>query len=429
MSVENAIEQLQTYRSASEFRQPIPEENIFSLSFRQELEKTVSEKGTINESQLMKIEKYRNRHLANLKGDQALSVYAVVFQIFKSYESSKDLRHLNIVLKIFERALKLKKLDDQLVQSVKRSIEDQVVKEVNSGSRSIASNRVRLFSERQVNDPVSEFSKCSLQIESKYKVVVFSPNPKSNYTLSVLALLEKSGVEVCAVVVRKLFNLKRIFREFRRDGTRLVNKVYRKLILNDSLRLSPQGRNLSDTINELEIKERSVYEWCKKRNITAFSCNEFNDQTTVEFLTALNYEFAVFTGGGILSMNVLDTAKKGILNCHAGLLPHYRGMDVIEWPVLMNDQDNTGCTVHFMSSGVDQGEMLLTHKLSKKLDIKSARYELESLAPYLQVMALVRYMNEGKSFSQEITEGIHHYVMHPFLFDLAYKNSTLEKSK
>ena len=52
---------------------------------------------------------------------------------------------------------------------------------------------------------------------------------------------------------------------------------------------------------------------------------------------------------------------------HGGL-PLYRGMDVVEWPILMNDFDNIGVTTHFMENGVDTGDILKVKKNSTKIE-------------------------------------------------------------
>ena len=44
------------------------------------------------------------------------------------------------------------------------------------------------------------------------------------------------------------------------------------------------------------------------------------------------------------------------INCHMGILPKYREMDVVEWPFLLGDK-NVG-TCHIMDSGVDTGDIL-----------------------------------------------------------------------
>ena len=39
---------------------------------------------------------------------------------------------------------------------------------------------------------------------------------------------------------------------------------------------------------------------------------------------------------------------------------------------------------------MDEGDIVSIFKLDKRLDVKSARYELESWFPYLQVLSIIR---------------------------------------
>ncbi|MBO2556087.1 formyltransferase family protein [Shewanella algae] len=421
MIINKLLEELEPYMLGNECLKSASGEFIFSESFWQQFEACLVKKGDL-EPFLDKVERFRNVQLKELNKSKFTSVFCLVALIIKAYVALQDLRYLNIALKLLERSLSMGSS-----KGYRKFIEHLIALLVKQASRHVNNPEAsppHLFTEREVSDPRAKLGELVLKKDSAEKVIVFSPNPKSNYTLAVLSLLESKGISVSGVVVRKLFNPQRIMKEFKRDGSRLVKKVYRKIILNDSVRQNPNGRNLSDTIRELGVRERTVFQWCKNRNIEIFSCNEFNDEGTVSFLKSCNYDFGVFTGGGILSPAVLDTAKVGILNCHAGLLPYYRGMDVVEWPVLLGARENTGCTVHFMSKGVDQGKMLLTHCLTQELDIKSARYEIESYAPYLQVIALIQFLNDGISFTQKITQGKHFFVMHPSLYDLALKRTS-----
>ena len=56
----------------------------------------------------------------------------------------------------------------------------------------------------------------------------------------------------------------------------------------------------------------------------------------------------------------------GVLNCHMGILPKYRGMDVVEWPFLENDRLNVGITCHLMDKGIDTGDILEIVKVDPK---------------------------------------------------------------
>lgn len=54
---------------------------------------------------------------------------------------------------------------------------------------------------------------------------------------------------------------------------------------------------------------------------------------------------------------ILQTPN-GIINCHAGKLPFYRGRNVLNW-VLINDEKDFGVTVHYVDKGIDTGDIIL----------------------------------------------------------------------
>jgi len=54
----------------------------------------------------------------------------------------------------------------------------------------------------------------------------------------------------------------------------------------------------------------------------------------------------------------LSSAHLGVVNCHAGKLPFYRGRNVLNW-VLINDEKEFGITVHYVDSGIDTGDIIL----------------------------------------------------------------------
>jgi len=48
----------------------------------------------------------------------------------------------------------------------------------------------------------------------------------------------------------------------------------------------------------------------------------------------------------------------GVINCHAGKLPFYRGRNILNW-VLINDEKEFGITVHYIDEGIDTGDIIL----------------------------------------------------------------------
>ncbi len=83
----------------------------------------------------------------------------------------------------------------------------------------------------------------------------------------------------------------------------------------------------------------------------------------VKDLKALNPDIMVTCAfGQILSQEILDIAKYGVINVHASLLPKYRGSAPIQYSVINGDKV-TGITVMQTSVGVDAGDILMQREL------------------------------------------------------------------
>ena len=65
----------------------------------------------------------------------------------------------------------------------------------------------------------------------------------------------------------------------------------------------------------------------------------------------------------IFGRELLALPRLGCINVHSALLPDYRGMLPTFW-VLAEGEDHTGVTVHFMSPGIDGGEIVAQERLA-----------------------------------------------------------------
>tara|TARA_B100000886_G_scaffold333577_1_gene287808 strand:+ start:132 stop:713 length:582 start_codon:yes stop_codon:yes gene_type:complete len=68
----------------------------------------------------------------------------------------------------------------------------------------------------------------------------------------------------------------------------------------------------------------------------------------------------------ILSKNFIKSFKGKILNIHPSLLPKYKGLNTHQ-RVLVNKEKYTGCTVHFVSSKLDSGKIIVQKKIKIKI--------------------------------------------------------------
>ena len=81
----------------------------------------------------------------------------------------------------------------------------------------------------------------------------------------------------------------------------------------------------------------------------------FNHPDTIALLRDWNLDLLLNAGGPIYRRDLIDGCGATILNCHMGLLPEIRGMNVAEWSVYHGYP--IGNTVHVIRPGIDTGEI------------------------------------------------------------------------
>ncbi len=253
-------------------------------------------------------------------------------------------------------------------------------------------------------------------------VVVFSPSPYSLYTLTCLELLERQGIQVAGIMIRRLFDRKRVVQELRRDGKRLITKIWKKFVLRKKAYHSRNYQTLPKYMQELGISSNSITEWAKERKTPVWWCKTLNDALVAEALLQIKPRLVVFTGGGLIRESILELSGQGVVNCHMGILPPYRGMDVVEWPILEGHSDRTGLTIHFMAKGLDEGDILAMYPAPRgeTQDIVQLRECIEVLMPQAMVSTVARYL-EGtfQPVPQRIRDGCQFFHMHPRLYSIA----------
>jgi methionyl-tRNA formyltransferase len=73
--------------------------------------------------------------------------------------------------------------------------------------------------------------------------------------------------------------------------------------------------------------------------------------------------FFCFSYSMILCKQILGIARRGAINFHGGLLPEYRGANIINW-VLVEGARETGVTSHYMTAGIDDGDIIFRERIS-----------------------------------------------------------------
>ncbi|MDQ3019396.1 MAG: methionyl-tRNA formyltransferase [Bacteroidota bacterium] len=140
--------------------------------------------------------------------------------------------------------------------------------------------------------------------------------------------------------------------------TGLGNAVLRGLLKTDNVVVSSvftkRYSNPYPYYTEIQIED-----FCRKEKITCYSNADVNSENGINLIREVKPDLIVVASfNQIISKQVMNIPKLGIVNVHPSLLPKYRG-PYPEQAALLNNEKETGVTVHFLSEKIDGGNILM----------------------------------------------------------------------
>jgi UDP-4-amino-4-deoxy-L-arabinose formyltransferase/UDP-glucuronic acid dehydrogenase (UDP-4-keto-hexauronic acid decarboxylating) len=101
-----------------------------------------------------------------------------------------------------------------------------------------------------------------------------------------------------------------------------------------------------------------VAEWGKNNQIPVFCPKNINTPEWIVMIREITPEVIFsFYYRNLLSSDILTIPSAGSLNLHGSLLPAYRGRSPVNW-VLVNGEQRTGVTLHYMLKAPDAGDIV-----------------------------------------------------------------------
>ena len=128
---------------------------------------------------------------------------------------------------------------------------------------------------------------------------------------------------------------------------------------------------------------KGVDEVAKNNNIPFYKENNINRKGFVEKVKDINPDLiTVVNFPQILKREIINLPKKGCINTHASLLPKYRGRAPLNW-AMINGEDKTGVTVHYIDEEIDTGDIILQKEIEISKDdyIKDLLSKVKNMYP------------------------------------------------
>lgn len=255
------------------------------------------------------------------------------------------------------------------------------------------------------------------------RVVILAPVDNSPFSRAIAALTHaEPGLELAGIVVRKILNPKRLRSELRRDGVRLVRKAWKKLVLGSEDGVAEDERGFNDLAREAGMERIGLSAFAKREGIPCVRVGDHNDAETLAALVSMEPTVVAFTGGGIIRPPLIEASGQGIFNTHMGVLPAYRGMDVVEWPILEDRQVSVGLGVslHFMDKGIDTGPVAKVVQVpirpGDSVERLRKRFEPVIVEAMMDGLCMTRDGELALQLQRD-EDGRQYYVMHPRFYD------------
>jgi len=83
-----------------------------------------------------------------------------------------------------------------------------------------------------------------------------------------------------------------------------------------------------------------------------------NSLETFEWIRQKKPDYVILFGSSIIKPPLLEYYDKKIINMHLGLSPYYRGSGTNFWPLVNNEPECVGATIHLATLKVDAGSIL-----------------------------------------------------------------------
>ncbi len=109
--------------------------------------------------------------------------------------------------------------------------------------------------------------------------------------------------------------------------------------------------------------DKDIKNFVLKKKIPFFVFKKIKSDLAFKIINSFKTDLIVsMSYDQIFDSRIISMNKYPPINCHAGMLPQYRGRNVINWAII-NGEKTLGITVHFVDNKIDTGDIISQKKI------------------------------------------------------------------
>ena len=186
----------------------------------------------------------------------------------------------------------------------------------------------------------------------------------------------------------------------------LFNRLINKIIDNNKIEFIAYDKKKDLKAKKIwtqRTKNRIKKVKIKNKLIPKFLFINHNEKKLIDRVKKKKIDLLIsFNTPRILKKNILKAPKIGVLNCHPGILPNYRGCNCVEWALYNNDK--VGNTCHLMTENIDEGPIICSSTINIKnckdyFDVRVKTY-LDSVKLISKAIEIIKKNKPLKKFKK-----------------------------
>jgi len=145
------------------------------------------------------------------------------------------------------------------------------------------------------------------------------------------------------------------------------------------------------------------------RTLGIIEKNEINQSNFANIISKINPKCISLYSVSIIKQELISLFSKRLFNIHAGLSPYYRGTATNIWPIINDELEYIGMTIHHVDSGIDSGGIIIQDrpKLEVEDDSHTMACKNTEIASHLMVKTINRFVKTGSvpNVKQDLSKG------------------------